>query len=60
MARHILDSTDRGASDTRAAQYARIERDQAPRPQTKALQQRAKGREEGARTKAYTKIARQA
>ncbi len=58
MARHILDNADHGNSENRAEQFARIERDQAPRPQTKALQQRAKERDDGARAKAYTKIER--
>lgn len=59
MARHILDNADHGSSESRAEQYARIEREKSPRPQTKALQQRSKERDENARTKAYTKIERE-
>ena len=58
MAKHILDHSTHQSADNRAAQFARIERAQAPRPQTKALQQRATARDDGARAKAYAKIER--
>lgn len=58
MAKHILDRSAHAETDSRASQFARIERDQAPRPQTKALQKRAADRDEGARAKAYAKIER--
>jgi hypothetical protein len=58
MAKHILDHAEHADTDSRASQFARIERDQAPRPQTKALQQRASERDDSARAKAYTKIER--
>lgn len=58
MAKHILDHADSAGKDSRASQFARIDRQQAPRPQTKALQQRAADRDDGARAKAYAKIER--
>ncbi|GGE52395.1 hypothetical protein [Actibacterium pelagium] len=58
MAKHILDNSEKAETDSRAAQFTRIERDQAPRPQTKTLQQRAADRDDGSRAKAYTKIER--
>lgn len=58
MTKHVIDHPKHGDSTRRAAQYARIEADAMPRPQTLAAQKRKRTLTEGARLKHYTGLER--
>ena len=58
MTKTIIDTDHQTAAGRRAAQYARIEADRMPRPQTQDLQKRARTPDGGKRMKEFVKFDR--
>lgn len=58
MTKHVIDHPRPSDSSRLSQQFARIEGDEKPRPQSAQLQKRARATTPNSRLKAFTKIAR--
>ncbi|MEL7151047.1 MAG: hypothetical protein AAGK71_09950 [Pseudomonadota bacterium] len=58
MTKHVIDHPRPADSSRLSQQFARIEADEKPRPQSAQLQKRARTTPQNSRLKAFTKIAR--
>lgn len=60
MTKHVLDHQRQRDGARKSQEFARIDGDDMPRPQTKELQKRARKTNDGNRLKTYTRIERNA
>ena len=58
MTKHVLDRPKHSDGKRRSQEFTRIDADEMPRPQTKALLKRARKDSDGKRLKAFTDIER--
>lgn len=58
MTKHVIDNTKSHNTPERTREFARIDAEEKPHPQTKSLQRRDRTPDGGSRMKAYTDIER--